>query len=154
MQYSLDGNFQMLPIKLYPSFIPRHNYKKLELTLNCHCRLPTTLRCKWLKISFTFPTKVQKIFFTNINNSEEQLEITDIHDVESLKRVANSWISNAISYAGGSPTKNTDNGTADVDMNKRKVEWTIKNFKGGTNKTLEISLSYGKDVLIDELQFK
>jgi hypothetical protein len=39
-------------------------------------------------------------------------------------------------------------------MKKRKIVWTLKDFKGGQNKTLEISLSYDKDVLIDELQFK
>lgn len=39
-------------------------------------------------------------------------------------------------------------------MKKRKITWTINNFKGGQSKTLEVSLSYDKDVLIDELQFK
>ena len=47
-----------------------------------------------------------------------------------------------------------DNGEADVDMHKRKVYWVLKNFKGGTSRILECSLSYEKDVLIDELQFK
>ena len=31
LQYQLEGNFHMLPIKLYPSFIPRHTYKKVFL---------------------------------------------------------------------------------------------------------------------------
>jgi hypothetical protein len=39
-------------------------------------------------------------------------------------------------------------------MKKRKVTWTLTNFKGGENKTLEVSLSYEKDVIIDEFQFK
>jgi hypothetical protein len=39
-------------------------------------------------------------------------------------------------------------------MKKRKITWTINNFKGGQSKTLEVSLSYDKDVLIDELSFK
>lgn len=56
----------MLPIKLYPSFIPRHTYKKLELTLKAHCRLPTNLRAKYMKVTFRFPPKVNKVFFTNI----------------------------------------------------------------------------------------
>ena len=47
-----------------------------------------------------------------------------------------------------------ENGQADVDMKKHKVTWTVTNFKGGQNKTLECTLTYEKDVLIDELQFK
>ena len=39
-------------------------------------------------------------------------------------------------------------------MKKRKVVWTINNFKGGQSKTLEVILSYEKDVIIDEIQFK
>ena len=39
-------------------------------------------------------------------------------------------------------------------MNKRKVTWLVNNFKGGQSKVLEVSLSYDKDVLIDEFQFK
>jgi hypothetical protein len=36
-------------------------------------------------------------------------------------------------------------------MKKRKITWVINNFKGGQSKTLEVNLSYEKDVLIDEL---
>src|ERR1700744_4649436 len=105
-----------------------------------------------MKISFSLPVKVHKVFFTNMNNSPEHLGISDIHDVSSFNKVAASWISSATAgYTSSSPVKDTTNGTADVDMNKRKVEWTLKNFKGGTNKILEMSLSYDKDVLIDEL---
>lgn len=72
--------------------------------------------------------------------------------MSSFNKVASSWISAATSgYASAAPVVSSENGQADVDMNKRKVEWTIKNFKGGTNKVLEMSLSYDKDVLIDEL---
>jgi hypothetical protein len=44
-----------------------------------------------------------------------------------------------------------ENGTADCDMKKRKITWVITNFKGGMQKNLDVSLSYDKDVLIDEL---
>ena len=39
-------------------------------------------------------------------------------------------------------------------MKKRKITWIVNNFKGGQSKTLEVNLTYEKDVLIDELQFK
>lgn len=29
LQYSVEGNFHMLPVKLYPSFVPRHSFKKV-----------------------------------------------------------------------------------------------------------------------------
>eukprot|EP00347_Sterkiella_histriomuscorum_P011909 403370632 len=150
LQYSLDGNFQMLPIKLYPSFIPRHNYKKLELTLKVSCRLSPNLRCKFLKVSFQFPSKVHKINFTNMQQDQVALGFKDIKDMDSLNKVATSWIASATS----SSTVMNDNGKADCDMKKRKVVWTITNLKGGQSKTLEVCLSYDKDVLIDELQFK
>ena len=44
-----------------------------------------------------------------------------------------------------------NNGQADCDMKKRKVVWSLQNVKGGQNKTLEITLSYDKDVIIDEV---
>lgn len=43
---------------------------------------------------------------------------------------------------------------ADFNISKRRVEWTIKNFRGGQNRELELSLTYKKDTLIDEVQFK
>ena len=57
----------MLPFKLYPSFIPRHQFKKLELTLKAHCRLAPTLRAKVFRVIFRVPMKVLKVNFTNIN---------------------------------------------------------------------------------------
>jgi hypothetical protein len=88
LQYSLDGNFHMLPIKLYPSFIPRHSFKKLELTLKAHCRLPTNLRAKFLKVSFKFPLKVNKVYFSNLNAGTDTLSFSDITDITSLNKVA------------------------------------------------------------------
>ena len=43
---------------------------------------------------------------------------------------------------------------ADFNVSKRRVEWTVKNFRGGQNRQLELSLTYKKDVVIDEVQFK
>ena len=43
---------------------------------------------------------------------------------------------------------------ADFNVSKRRVEWTVKNFRGGQNRQLELSLTYKKDVIIDEVQFK
>jgi len=39
---------------------------------------------------------------------------------------------------------------ADFNVAKRRIEWTIKNFRGGQNRELELSLTYRKDVFIDE----
>ena len=39
-------------------------------------------------------------------------------------------------------------------MKKRKIAWSLTNFRGGQTKTLACSFTYDKDVLIDEKQFK
>jgi hypothetical protein len=81
-------------------------------------------------VSFGFPAKVHKINFTNMQHDNHQLGIRDIKDIESLNKVASSWIANATSSTGAS----AENGTADCDMKKRKVVWEIKNLKGGQSK--------------------
>jgi hypothetical protein len=98
-----------------------------------------------MKVIFKFPTKIHKVNFTNLQFNQ-QLGLKDISDFNSFNKVAHQWISQATT---GAPLQ--DNGSADCDMNKRKIVWTINNFKGGQNKTLEVCLSYDKDVLIDEL---
>lgn len=40
LQYALEGDFGMLPVKLYPTFIPKQDFCKLDLTLKVTCRLP------------------------------------------------------------------------------------------------------------------
>ena len=92
LQYQLDGNFQMLPIKLYPSFTARHSVKKLELTLKVENRLPEAQRAKWMRISFKFPMRVHKVNFTNLQQDQTVLSFKDIKDIESLNRVAASWL--------------------------------------------------------------
>jgi hypothetical protein len=47
-----------------------------------------------------------------------------------------------------------DQDSADFNLAKRRIEWVIKNFRGGQNRTLELSLTYKKGINIDEVQFK
>lgn len=100
-------------------------------------------------ISFKFPMKVHKVNFTNMDQENKVLSFKDIHDMESLNKVAAQWMGKA------NPQNNqNENGYADCDLKKRKVVWTVNNFKGGQSRTLEVCLSYDKDTVIDELQFK
>lgn len=62
MQYSLDGNFNMLPIKLYPTFVAKQEFSKLDLNLKVNCRLPTNLRIKAMKVIFKAPIAVTSVF--------------------------------------------------------------------------------------------
>lgn len=110
-------------------------------------RLPTNLRAKSLKVSFKFPMKVYKVNFLNLTQQNKVLSFKDIHDMESLNKVAASWINTA---TGNKTLQESENGFADCDLKKRKVVWTVNNFIGGTSKTLEVCLSYDKDVVIDE----
>jgi hypothetical protein len=55
MQYMLEGNFDMLPLKMYPTFGLRPEFNKIDLTLKASCRLPTKLRIKEMKVVFRVP---------------------------------------------------------------------------------------------------
>lgn len=46
------------------------------------------------------------------------------------------------------------NGHADYDENKRKVTWEVKDVKGGKTKALDFVLTYEKDTMLDDFQFK
>lgn len=63
LQYSMEGSFNMLPVKVYPTFIPKPAYKKMDLTLKASCRLPTNLRIKEMKLTFNCPESVIRTFF-------------------------------------------------------------------------------------------
>jgi len=67
MQYSLEGNFNMLPLKIYPTFIARQEFGKLDLTLKASCRLPSNLRIKELIVRFRVPESVTKVFIHEKN---------------------------------------------------------------------------------------
>jgi hypothetical protein len=62
MQYQIEGNFSMLPLKLYPTFIARQEFDKLDLTLKVNCRLPSSLRIKELLVRFRVPSSVQRVY--------------------------------------------------------------------------------------------
>ncbi len=74
----------------------RHAVKKLELTIKIENKLPENLRAKTMKLSFKFPMKVHKVNFTNLPQQQlNDLSFKDIHDFESLNRVASQWLSQA-----------------------------------------------------------
>ena len=50
--------------------------------------------------------------------------------MSSLNKVASYWLSAATAYTTSTPIPG-ENGTADCDMKKRKVIWTVNNLKGG-----------------------
>jgi hypothetical protein len=58
MQYELLGTFNMLPIKIYPTFTVNTQYRKLDLNLKAFNKLPTNLRCKTLTLTFKVPAHV------------------------------------------------------------------------------------------------
>lgn len=67
LQYQLEGNFNMLPLKLYPTFISRQEFNKLDVTIKASCRLPQNLRLKELKVRFRVPEAVQRVFIHSQN---------------------------------------------------------------------------------------
>ena len=105
-----------------------------------------------MKVSFKFSMRVHKVNFTNLTQQNKVLSFKDIHDMDSLNRVAQQWISGQ--PATGTEIEYGENGYADCDLKKRKVVWNVKNFKGGSSRNLDVVLSYDPEVVIDELQFK
>jgi len=65
-QYQLEGNFNMLPFKFFPTFLPKHSVGKLEVTLKAQCKLPETQRAKYFRVTFIVPPTVTKVWFTNL----------------------------------------------------------------------------------------
>mmetsp|Transcript_17032 Transcript_17032/g.22934 ORF Transcript_17032/g.22934 Transcript_17032/m.22934 type:complete len:119 (-) Transcript_17032:834-1190(-) len=62
LQYSLDGKFDQLPVKLYPTFVARQEFHKLDLTLRANCRLPAHLRVKQMVVRFKAPPQILRVY--------------------------------------------------------------------------------------------
>ena len=54
-----------------------------------------------MKVTFKFPMKVNKVFFTNMSANGEHYSFSDITDLSSLNKVASQWIGNAASSITG-----------------------------------------------------
>jgi hypothetical protein len=48
-----------------------------------------------MKVSFSFPAKVIKVSFTNMNQGDGQLGIKDINSLQTLNKAAFQWINSA-----------------------------------------------------------
>jgi hypothetical protein len=67
MQYKLEGNFGMLPLKMYPTFTARQEFFKVDVSLKVNCCLPSSLRIKDLALRFKVPSSVTKVFIHEKN---------------------------------------------------------------------------------------
>ena len=85
MQYELEGTFNMLPIKLYPTFIARQEYRKLDLNLKLFNKLPQNLRCKALTVTFRVPEGIQRVYFKDQKQTHE-MQWNSVKDVNSLSQ--------------------------------------------------------------------
>jgi hypothetical protein len=52
MQYSCQGDFNMIPMKLIPNFEIKYKMNKIEIQLNLSCRLGGNQRLKKARITF------------------------------------------------------------------------------------------------------
>jgi len=133
MQYSLEGNFNMLPLKMYPTFVSRQEFYKLDLTLKANCRLPTNLRIKDLKVRFRVPDTVTKVFIHEKNmppipQSQNVQHWQDINSLGSIASYASSFVESA--QIINRQTQPEENDIADYNSSKRRIEWHVKNFRG------------------------
>ena len=155
LQYSLDGKFDQLPIKLYPTFIARQEFYKLDLTLKANCRLPAHLRIKEMRVRFKAPPQILRVF---VHQKEQQsvggplvTSWQDVTGIQSAINYAQSYVDSASQLVTTQKKPAEDPDRADFNTSKRRVEWTIKNFRGGQNRELELSLTYAKGTVIDEV---
>jgi hypothetical protein len=100
LQYQLEGNFNMLPLKLYPTFVARQEFNKLDLTLKANCRLPTQLRLKELTVRFRVPEFVTRVYIHEKN--QKHLPATtsvqhwqDVSSIASIASYASSYVESA-----------------------------------------------------------
>lgn len=54
----------------------------------------------------------------------------DVTNIPSLVSYAGSFVEGASNFVGKTPSAE-EGDSADFDLSKRKVEWIIKNFRGG-----------------------
>jgi len=103
MQYELEGSFNMLPIKLFPTFTVNSDYKKLDLNLKIFNKLQSNLRCKGLTITFKVPANVQRVYFKQ-NNLQQDVLWQDVKDMSSLSQyVSGTYLKPAANAKNPSP---------------------------------------------------
>ena len=71
LQYSLTGKFNMLPLKIFPTFLTRQEFNKLDLTLKACCVLPNNLRIKEMKLFFRAPPQILRVFVHQKSKANE-----------------------------------------------------------------------------------
>ena len=128
------------------------------MNLKVFNKVPSNLRCKALTITFRVPTCVQRVYFKQQNITHENINWGKVKDASTLANYVGNYLGAKGSKAPA-PTPSIDplkmeNGCAEFNAGKRKIIWQLKNVKGQMTKTLDVSLTYVKDVPIDELQFK
>jgi hypothetical protein len=107
LQYELEGTFNMLPIKLYPTFTATHEYRKLDLNLKVFNKLPQNLRCKSLTITFRVPENIQRVYFREQNISHE-MNWNQVKDVNTLGQYIAGSYWNSTSVIQGKPSPQLD----------------------------------------------
>ena len=78
----------------------------------------------------------------------------DVTNLPNLISYAGSYVDSAGQMITQSAAKPEDADSADFNTAKRRIEWKIKNFRGGQNRQLELAMTFKKGVVIDEVQFK
>ena len=110
-----------------------------------------------MKISFRAPESVLRVFVHSKQQNQQGATVNawqDVTNLPSLVSYASSYMESANSMMTTKKPVPEELDRADFSVSKRRVEWTVKNFRGGQNRQLELSLTYKKDVIIDEVQFK
>ena len=141
----------MLPLKIYPTFVARQEFYKLDVSLKANCRLPTNLRLKTLTVRFRVPEAVSKVYIHDRNRPlAESSNVQHWQDVNSVSAMA----SYASAFVENQPQAAEENDTADYNSSKRRIDWYVKNFRGQQTRQLDLSLTYRKGTIINETQFK
>ena len=70
----------------------------------------------------------------------------DVTNLPALVSYASSWGESTAAMMSAKKAVVEELDKADFNVSKRRVEWVVKNFRGGQNRQLELSLTYKKSV--------
>lgn len=80
-----------------------------------------------MKISFRAPLQILRVFVHQKQTNEKGSTVMDWQEVNGLQ----SAVQYASSYIDSTKPKEQDPDRADFNVSKRRIEWNIKNLRGG-----------------------
>ena len=92
--------------------------------------------------------------FQEQKKPQEDITWKQVSNASTFGSYLGSYISGSSAETDQIDPLKMEHGIPEFNSGKRKIIWKLLNVKGQSTKTLEVSLTYKKGIIIDELQFK